>query len=481
MDRRSFLKKTGQALVGLTLAKAGRAWAAPAAQERPDVLFLIIEGTPPWRLGTWGNKFCKTPNIDRLAAGGVRFDLAQCMAPPCNPARTSLLTGLRPETTKTFSNGTDWRTILPNQLTMPEHFRNNGYEAIRCGKIFHGRFETEASWDRVIRQSEGLPAPTHKRRSLMGPDAETLRQLKTDKQAARQAGESTDFAEGGGGSPFLYGPSGQDDAEETDGMCAEQGVRVLGQERDKPLFLALGFSRPHLPFTCPDKYFTMYPPETIELPKNPPDEPKSRDQKRLTEQQWREAICAFYACLTFVDAQIGRVLETLEKSGRADKTIVVFMADHGFMLGEHFQWRKGQFYDEGATVPLVIKAPGVGKPGGVCKRPVEIVDIFPTLFDLCGMPQPKGIEAISMKPLLEQPDRPWKKGAITMRGGPEKRAIRTERYLYWEDKQQGDTLFDLQTDPGEFVNLIKDPKCKDTIAELHGLLEGGWKACLPPT
>ena len=488
MDRRTFIKRSALGLGALALGRASRVWAAVAEAKKPDVLFMMIEGTPPSRLGAWGNPICKTPSITRLASQGVRFDLAQCMAPPCNPARTSLLLGLRPESTKTFSNRTDWRQLHPGVLTMPEHFRRNGYETVECGKIFHGSFDTKESWDRQIGESQDLPAPTHRRNALLGPDAgqQGRARGKAAGKAKGAAAEADDDSGRGGGVPFVYGPSGLDDLEEHDGMVAEQGVRVLGQTHDKPLFLALGFTRPHLPYSCPDKYFAMYPPEKMELPKNPVENiPKAPDQKKVTDQTWREAIAAFYACLTFADACIGRVLDALEKSGRADNTIIVFMADHGYMLGEHYQWRKGPLYEEGVTVPLIIKAPGVTQPGSVCKRPVEFIDTFPTLFDVCGIPQPPGIEAISMKSLLENPARPWKKGAITIVGGPQNATIRTDRWRYWEYSAQkgargGVALFDHETDPGEFYNLAQDPKYKDVVAELHGLLQGGWKACLPP-
>lgn len=498
MNRRKFIRTSSIGLGALAWGRASHVWPEAKSAKKPDVLFIMIEGTPPSRLGTWGNPICKTPNLDRLASQGLRFDLAQCMAPPCNPARTSLLLGLRPESTKTFSNRTDWRPLHPNIVTMPQHFRKNGYETIECGKIFHGAFETRESWDRIIAPTEGLPAPTHKRRALVGPDAasaEAMRKIKRQgkgkaKAAAKKAGAAVSEDDGqAGGVPFVYGPTGLDDLEEHDGMVAEQGVRVLGQKHDKPLFLALGFTRPHLPYACPDKYFAMYPPEKITLPENPVDVPKSRDQRLVNDATWREAIAAFYASLTFADTCIGRVLDALDKSGRADNTVVVFMADHGYMLGEHYQWRKGQLYEEGVTVPMIMKVPGVTKPGSICKRPVEFIDVFPTLFDVCGIPQPPGIEAISMKPLLENPSRQWKKGAITVQGGPANGTIRTDRWRYWEygakgggqiGVRSGVALFDHQTDPGEFVNLAKDPKCKDVVAELHGLLQGGWKACLPP-
>lgn len=453
------------------------------ANKRPDVLFISIEDVSPQRFGCWGNTVCKTPNIDQLARESLRFDLAHCSAPPCNPSRASLLSGLRPETTKVFGNATDWTEALKPGTTMPEHFRANGYETIRVGKIFHRGnkdrvYADTDRWSRVIRESEGLPRPKHRRRPLRGPGVEFA---KRKKEAAEQGRHI------GGGSPFLYGPSGLGDLEEPDGMSATQAIKVLSWKHDKPLFLALGFHKPHLSFTAPDKYFAMYPPEMMVIPENPGSDADGMptDKSELSEsnphtlEQWREAIAAHYACVTFIDAQVGRVLEALAESSRAEDTIVVLWSDHGFMLGEHYRWRKGALYDIGVRVALLIKAPGITEPGSVCKRPVESIDIFPTLFELCGIAIPKGLEGISMRPLLKNPSMSWKKGAITTQGEAN-RSIRTERWRYTE--YGGPTkaeLFDCQNDPGELTNLAGDPRYADIVAGLSGLLKAGWRAALP--
>lgn len=479
--RRDFLKIIGLAGVSLPIESfAGKS----NINKRPDVLFISIEDLSPHRMGCYGNTVCRTPNIDRLAAASVRFDLAHCSAAPCNPSRTSLLTGLRPETTRVFGNGDDWTEAVKPGRTMTEHFIANGYETIRVGKIYHAgnrdkTYDDTSRWSRTIKESEGLPAPKNRRRQLIGPGVEYGKKRIAD----RKKGIYTSS-----GSPFTYGPSGLDDLEEQDGMSATQAIKVLCQQHSKPLFFAVGFHKPHLPLTAPDKYFAMYPPETMVLPENPNTYPDGmpRDKGKLSEKQphtltqWREAIAAEYACVTFIDAQVGRILDALEKSGRADNTIIVLWTDHGFMLGEHFMWRKGPLYDHSALVPLLIKAPGVTKPNSVCKRPVESIDIFPTLFELCGIPIPKGLEAISMVPLLKDPNRKWKKGALTSQGENGK-SICTERWRYTEYKNgpEKTELFDRKKDPKEFHNLAKDPSCANTINTLSKLLNGGWKACLP--
>jgi arylsulfatase A-like enzyme len=232
----------------------------------------------------------------------------------------------------------------------------------------------------------------------------------------------------------------------------------------------------------------MYSPEQMEIPRNPgadasgmPPAGVFKSGNPHTPEQWREAIAAHYACLTFIDAQVGRVLDALEESGRADRTIVVIWSDHGFMLGEHFLWRKGPLYNESTQVALLMKAPGVTKPGSVCERAVESIDIFPTLIDLCGLPQPKGIEAVSMKKLLADPAMPWKKGALMWDPGSG-RSIVTQRYRYNEypaKQKQKPELFDHETDPNEFVNLAEKPEMAEVRERLSQLLAEGWQACLP--
>jgi len=474
VKRRDFLRCLAAGAGTVSAAFADRTSVA-AAQTRPDVLFIAIEDVSPRRFGCYGNKVCKTPNIDRFAATALRFDNAHT-SPPCCPSRTSLLLCLRPETTKVFGNRDDWHKLYPTALPMPVHFRNHGYETIRCGKIYHGKFEDPPSWTRVIRPFDGMPPRKHKRRRPEGPGIEFAKELKEQRKKGR------------GGTPFTYGPSGLGDWEELDGAIAHQGIRVLQEKSDKPRLICLGFHATHLPFIAPEKYFKLYPADEMAIPKNPGADETGmpKDKKRLsrfnphTVEQWKAAIAAHYACTSFVDAQVGRVLDALEKSGRANNTIVVIWSDHGFMLGEHFMWRKGPLRQESTGVVLLFRAPGVTKPGSVCERPVESMDIFPSLCDLCGLPEPPGIEAISMRPLLENPDRSWKKGAL-MWGGRRAKSIVTERWRYDEylGRSKRKELFDHKSDPGEFKNLANDPKYTDVVARLSRLLNGGWKACLP--
>jgi len=444
---------------------------------QPDVLFIVAEDLQAC-LSCYGNPICKTPNLDALAARGLRFDLAYCQYPLCNPTRSSLLTGLRPETTQVFGNELDWNERLKPGSTLPEYFRANGYETMRAGKIFHsgnqGRvFSDKSRWDRVVEEREGLP---ERKLRKVSP----LRHLYESIPAEQRAKVYDQRA-------WAWGPVDVEDIDTADGAIAEQAVRILSQKRDKPLFLALGFHEPHLPLFAPKRHFDMYPPDKIPLPDYPEndldDVPADAryglaNHKAFTPEKRREAIAAYYACVSNMDAAVGRALDALKRSGREDNTIVIFWGDHGFNLGEHLLWQKMCLFEESCRPPLIIAAPGVTKPGSVCHRVVEFIDTFPTLADLCGLKIPEGLEAISMVPLLKTPARPWKKGAFTSKG--KGTSIRTERWRYTEwggpDKAE---LYDHQSDPREIMNLAGDPKHKDTAAELSRLLHGGWKTCLP--
>ena len=481
MKRREFLQGSMMLASGVVLGQE----ALPAA--RPDVLFLSIEDFSPHRLGCHGDPVCKSPSIDAFAASGVRFDLAHCSASPCNPSRTSMLSGLRPATTGITGNTGAWHKALKPGSTLPEHFAAHGYETVRCGKMFHAgnsgkSFGDKDRWTRIVAPNDGLPRIRSKRKPRLGPGIEYG---KLRKEAAKR-GEYLK-----GGSPFTYGPSGRDDLEEVDGRIAEQGIRILQEKQEKPLFLALGFHSPHLPFCAPQEYFDMYADVDVKLPKNPGsgpdglplDKTKTNKLNPYTVAGWKAAIVAHYAALSFVDAQVGRVLTALRESGRDKNTIVVLWSDHGFMLGEHFLWRKGPLYDHSSMVAMMIRAPGVTSPNGICTRPTESIDLFPTLCDLCGIPVPEGLEGISMRPLLADPKRPWKKGAI-ITSGKRGRSIVTEAHRYNEyATKKGNIarrqLFDRAKDPGEFTNLAAQPAHAETVARLSALLKGGWQACLP--
>jgi iduronate 2-sulfatase len=479
VDRRTFLKTGMGAAIGSAMACGG------GQKAQPDVLFIAIEDLSPHRLPSYGNSICQSPNLDRFFSQGIRFEKAYCAIAPCNPSRASLWSGLRPPTHGVYGNSDDWSKKLAPGSTMPEHFMRHGYTTVRIGKMFHAgtrieggvrvNFDDTSRWSRIIEPNEGMPRVTKKSRPLQGQT--DILQKNNELEAAGKKRI---------GVPFLYGPTGLDDMDMTDGRCAEQAIRVLNEEHDSPLFLAVGMHAPHLPFSTPDKYFDLYNPEDIVLPDVPDDDlddtPETMyNDHKLTfhdKKKWREAVAAQYATVTYIDAQIGRILDALDKSGRADNTIVVVWSDHGFELGEHFQWRKGSQYQHSAQVIFGMRVPGLTVAGDVCQRPVETIDLYPTLCDLCGLPAPSNLETVSMKPLLERPDGPWKKGALVY--GSNVTSIWTEKWRYSEyTRPEGAReLYDLVNDPEEYTNVADDPANAEVVQQLSTLVNGGWQACV---
>lgn len=436
----------------LALVLAGLLPAKVRSEEprKLNVLFIAVDDLNTC-IGCYGHPFVKTPNIDRLAARGVRFDRAYCQYPLCNPSRISLLSGRRPDTTKIYLDGVPAREFLSGVDLLPEYFRRFGYFTAHVGKIGGA-----VRWDVTIKGG---------------------RQEK----------------EGGGILKIEWRATASKDEDEPDGKTALQIVRLLEQNKSRPFFIAAGFGKPHLPFVAPQKYFDLYPPDRIELPKEPADVRKNvppiafnRHKETLPEDTARKATAAYFACISFMDAQLGHVLDAMDRLQLWDNTVVVFWSDHGFNLGQHGGlWRKASLFEEVARVPLIVAAPGKQK-GAVSPRLVELVDLYPTLTQLCGLKAPEGLEGTSIVPLLETPDRAWKQGAfIQVAHGRMHdvmgRSLRTERYRYteWDDGKQGLELYDHSTDPRELTNLANDPRHAATIAEMRQLLHSGWRGAAP--
>ena len=437
-----------------------------------NVLFIVSDDLNN-DLGCYGHPLVKSPNLDRLAARSVRFDRAYCQYPVCNPSRTSFLSGRRPPTTGIIDNVTPTRTVLKDTVFLPQHFRQNGYQTLKVGKIYHtgDAFEDPVSWDLDIRETKEAKSP---------PARQILKK-------SRQDGVVLDAA----------------DADTYDGFVARKSVELLEQaaRAGRPFFLATGFRRPHTPYIAPKKYHDLYPPASITLPAEPPEHLKSipplaltyKPGQRQSAEEWRHIRSAYYAAVSFMDAQVGVLLDALDRGNLWDRTVVVFLSDHGYHLGEHGGlWHKMTVFEESARVPLLIAAPGK-KTGAACSRLVELVDLYPTLVELCGLSQPAGLEGTSCVPLLKNPDREWKRAAFAevSRGGesatkklapsPMGRSVRTERWRYteWDGGKQGLELYDHGSDPHEYVNLARDPEHAEQVAELHRLLEQGWRAALP--
>jgi iduronate 2-sulfatase len=447
-------------LACLTLVTLGRALDAQSA-DRFNVLLIAVDDMNN-DLACYGHKLVKSPNIDRLAARGVRFDRAYCQYPVCNPSRVSMLSGLRPDTTRIMDLQTPPRTYLKDVVFLPQYFRRNGYYAIHVGKIFHTgeAFEDPPSWDEEIRETGKNP-----------PEAAILRSKRIER-------------------PQKYTIQWQvlksSDAETADGRVARQGgdlVRRLAAGA-KPFFAAIGFRRPHAPYAAPQKYFDLYPSASI-VPLDEPADHLSRippsaftyppGTQPISPVERQEAAAAYYACISFVDAQIGVVLQTIDELDLWKNTVVVFYSDHGYHLGEHGgMWHKMSVFEQSARVPLVVAAPGVAGAGQPCGRLVELVDIYPTLVDLCGLPTVKELEGKSLRPLLENPQRPWAQAAYTqvLRGDVQGRSVRSVRWRYteWDEGRKGAELYDHDVDPGEYVNLAGEPKLAEEKSRLQQLL-----------
>lgn len=451
---------------------------ASAADRKRNVLFIAVDDMNN-DLGCYGQSLVKSPNIDRLAKMGVRFDRAYCQFPLCSPSRSSLLTGLRPSTTRVYNLTYHFRQGLPDVVTLPQLFKNNDYYAARVGKIYHygnpndigtSGLDDPQSWNHVVN-----PA---------GRDKTVLEQDIINYTPKRGLGAAM---------CFLSDLKGKDE-EHTDGKVAIEGVKLLEEHKDKPFFLAIGFYKPHTPYVAPKKYFDAYPMDKIQLPGEPEDHIKHVPKPALasttpwpyfgvTKDQARECKQAYYAAITFVDAQIGKLLDTMDRLKLWDDTIVVFWSDHGYHLGEHGLWMKQSLFEESSRVPLIIIVPGAKGNGQACARTVEFVDLYPTLADLAGLTPPNNLEGVSLKPLLEDPNKAWERPAFTQvqRGNFPGYTVRTERWRYieWDDDKKGSQLYDHDADPHEFVNLASEPKYAQTVQEMKSLVKKNWPVRVP--
>jgi len=440
--------------------------------QKMNVLFIAADDLNT-SLGCYGHPVVKTPNIDRLAASGVRFDRAYCQFPLCCPTRASLLTGMRPDTTKVLGNSVDFRDYLPDAITLPQMFKNHGWYAAREGKMFHMNVPQEVT----LPKYQDPPSWNHSV-SPGGPE------LQTPGEAHRTTPKGVGF-----GIDWLAASTGKG---QSDSNAAENALALLEEHRNRPFFLGLGFLRPHLPFVAPSKFFDLYPLDSIPVPHNPPDDlddipeaakairPMLWNNMKMDERGIREARRGYYASTSFTDEQVGRVLTGLEKLGLAQKTIVVFWGDHGWSLGEHTHWQKMSLMEESTRVPLIIRAPGRRGNGKVCRSLVEYVDLYPTLAQLCGLAGPTALEGQSLVRLLDDPSRGFKKAAFTQIAFEDivGRAVRTDRYRYikWEGHGGGEELYDHMNDADEFTNLAAKPAGREALEQHRRILVEGWRS-----
>jgi len=414
---------------------------------RPNVLFIALDDLNHWVGHLDRNKQTKTPNIDRMAKLGTTFTHAYCAAPVCNPSRAALMSGLRPGATGVYDNHHDWRDAIPAAQTLNTTFRNAGYRVTGAGKIYHGAYEREEEWDDYL-HSKGDPASKT-------PVSDTpLR-------------------------PF--GPVDKPDSEWSDYKTVDYGIAELGKTHEQPCFVAVGLHKPHMAWNVPRKYYDMHPLDKIELPpfqENDLDDlPKggramakpNEHDKIVKAGRWKEAIQGYLAAVSFADAQVGRLLDALEKSPERDHTIVVLWGDHGWHLGEKHHWRKFALWEETTRAPLIWIVPGVTTAGTRCERTVDFMSIYPTLCDLCGIEAPKHLQGVSIRPLLADSQAAWDRPGITTFGF-KNHAVRTAGWRYIRYADGGEELYDEAKDPYEWKNLANDPNFAQQKAELAALL-----------
>jgi len=443
INRRNFLKLAAAGTASLALPR--RAFTAATSADRPNVLFIAIDDLNDWVGCLGGHPDVKTPNLDRLARRGVLFTNAHCSAPACNPSRASLMTGILPSTSGVYHNPHPWRQspVLKNAVTIPQHFMAHGYSAVGGGKIYHGAFPDPPSWQDYFpsqrknkpddpmppnRPLNGIPHPAH----------------------------------------FDWGPVDVPDSRMGDYQVADWTISQLKKKHDKPFFIACGFFRPHLPWYVPQKYFDMYPPDEITLPNvndNDLDDvppigrqmakPDGDHKKVIQYKQWRKAVQGYLASISFTDACLGRVIDAFDKSPYAENTIVVLWSDHGWHLGEKLHWRKFSLWEEATHNVLMIIAPGITRPGGRCSRPVTMLDIYPTLIDLCRLRPKEQLEGRSLLSLLKNPQAEWDRPALTTHGR-NNHSLRTERWRYIRYSDGTEELYDHEKDQLEWKNLAGD-------------------------
>ncbi|MEI9808032.1 MAG: sulfatase [Bacteroidota bacterium] len=460
-------------------------------QQKLNVLFICVDDLRP-DLRSYGDKTAITPNIDRLAKQGMQFERAYCQRSLCAPSRASLMTGLRPDTLPIISEDVHFRTILPDVVTLPQFFKQQGYHTQAFGKVYHAYppQPDDISWtvpERILdvpKRDEYL-MPENRVRGFINP---------MEKGTSTEAVETVD--EG-------Y----------QDGQVALAAIETLDTIKHKPFFLAVGFKRPHLPFTVPKKYWDMYKREDIPLPADmlyPKDDtlgklrydwqPDKGEMRNYTDipqrgdvspEKARELIHGYYACISYIDVQVGRVLRALDSLGLREKTIVILWSDNGYLLGERGLWGKKDNSEKATRVALMMDVPGMKNRGVKTNGLVELVDIFPTLTELCGIKFPGVLQGTSMVPLLKNPGLVWKKAAYSsfarMNNTVMAYTVRTAKYRYHEyrEKKSGkmiaQELYDMDKDPLEKTNLVNEKTQKETVATHMKLLKEGWKSALPST
>ncbi len=432
--------------------------AAPAgATEKPSILLIIADDLNDWVGPMAGHPQAKTPNLDKLAARGVTFRNAQCPAPLCNPSRAAFMSGMRPSTTGIYHNQQVWMPHIGRGLCINDYLRKFGYTSLGAGKIYHYRNYRAEDWDEVIFPTDDT-LPNHPANRRPGPFGYRM------------------FTEGEPQQPF---DEKRPESKLVDAQTVSWCIERLAEPK-QPFFMACGLHRPHTPWDVPKKYFDLYPLDTIQLPEVLTNDladvpapglefarPNGVHSTVVSMGLWKDRVRAYLATVSFADAQIGRLLDALDKSPCRDNTIVVFLGDNGWHLGPKEHWAKVTLWNESARVPLIWMAPGVTKPGAKCEHGVDLMSLYPTLCELAGVPVPKHAEGISLKPLLARPDAAWTRpGLSTM--DKDNHTLRTAEWRYIRYADGTEELYNERTDPREWTNLAAKPdyaKVKQELAK----------------
>ena len=442
------MKRTKLLLGAATLILGCHLAVRAAASSRPNVLFIAVDDLNHW-VGYLGrNAQTATPNIDRLAARGVRFTRSYCAAPVCNPSRAALMSGLRPFTSGVYENNNDWRTAISEELPLTTTFRKAGYYVCGAGKIYHEAYRRRSEWDDYLEGAGRDPVPT---------------------------GDT-----GVGGIKFAPLDCADEDLREW--KIVKYGIDQLQKKHDKPFLLAVGLHKPHMPWNVPRKYYDRHPLSEIQLPPHiendlsdvPPAGvrmagPEGDHAAILKAGRWKDAVQGYLAAISYADAMIGRLLDALDKSSYRDNTIVCFWGDHGWHLGEKEHWRKFALWEEATRAPFMWVVPGVTKPGTICERTVDFMSIYPTLTDLCGIPTPGHNEGVSIRSLLANPTAAWDRPALTTHKY-KNHTVRNAGWRYIRYANGDEELYDESKDPNEWTNLATKPEFAAKKTELAKFL-----------
>jgi arylsulfatase A-like enzyme len=495
-------KVPGISVIAAILACLGPGLLFAQATEKRNVLFIASDDLRP-QLGCYGYEGMITPHLDALAARGMVFERAYCQSATCRASRLSLLTGRRPDTTGIHTNGGPLlRSVTPDLVTLPQHFKNHGWTSISLGKIYHGAFQVRANWNDPTSWSrpEWWPGPRYYYTEKGIASARAVFEKKRPSPKT-PIDDWVDY--------FVLGDSWEapDVADNVlyDGQVADKAIEVMRELKDEPFFLGVGFLKPHLPFIAPKKYWDLYPPGSmppatnLRRPEGGADEaitnwghPRTYTDfpnKGFPSDELVATLTRGYAaCVSYVDAQVGRVLAELDRLGLRENTIVVFWGDHGYHLGENEIWGKATNFELTTRVPLIVSAPGMKSAGGKSRALVELVDLYPTLVELADLPEQEELEGVSLVPLLDDPARDWKTAAFSQfpNKGAKGRSIRTDRWRLtrWTTTQKGKRtvtveLYDLENDPQCNVNVAGRDENAAVVRQLTVQLEKGWKGAAP--